>query len=88
MTLVWEVEHPVYDVRVDAYWLVTGDGTSYRFSGPVKPSEGLLKLLPQPTPLERRDVMAYLPPLVGLNTYVVQLITPSDALGLATPVEG
>jgi hypothetical protein len=69
---IWTLEHPVYDIRTDAYWLVTSDGSAYRFSGPLKPSDELLSLLPHPTPMERRDVMAHLPPLVGLNTFVVQ----------------
>lgn len=77
MSHVWTLERPVYDIRTDSYWLVTGDGAIYRFSGPVKPSDELLNLLPVPTLTERRDVMAYLPTLVGLNTYVASAFAKS-----------
>ena len=61
MNEAWLIEHPLYDIRYDAYWLITRNRLGYRFTGPVALSPGLLDLLPQLTEAERRHVMRHLP---------------------------
>ena len=57
----WTVEKPLYDIRHDAYWLVTKSRHGYRFTGPIALSVAVLDLLPQMTENERRAAMAHMP---------------------------
>lgn len=58
---IWTLERPLYDLRYDAYWLVTRTHTGYVFTGPITLSAGLLDLLPNLSEAERREVMRHAP---------------------------
>lgn len=57
----WLLERPLYDVRFDAYWLVTRDRAGYYFTGPVNLSREALNLLPVIDTTELPHVKRYLP---------------------------
>lgn len=67
----WDLERPLYDVKCDAYWLVTRTAAQYRFVGPVALSQALLDMLPVMTAFERRDALQMLPYWAGPNGIVV-----------------
>ena len=58
---IWTTERAIYDIRYDAYWLVTKDISGYRFAGPIALSKNLISLLPPLNELERRDVLRHVP---------------------------
>jgi hypothetical protein len=58
---VWPIERPLYDIRFDAYWLVTREAHQYRFVGPVMLSAALLGVLPEMTAEERIEAQRHLP---------------------------
>ena len=71
----WEIEHPLYDIRCDAYWLVTRNEMQYRFVGPVALTSELLTLLPMMTPFERIECLNILPIYTGPKGIVVNIQT-------------
>jgi len=70
----WECERAIYDIRVDAYWLVTKNPEGYRFAGPIVLSKHLIAMLPPLNELERRDVLKHLP-VIPHAPYGVQMDT-------------
>lgn len=57
----WTMEHPLYDVRFDCYWLVTRYKYGYSFAGPVNLSADILDTLPEMSITDRNDAMLHVP---------------------------
>ncbi len=73
--ITWTLERPLYDVRFDAYWLVTKDEATYWFAGPLAISGELIKKLPDMSSEERKHALRHMPgqPLTDVNIHNVPI---------------